>query len=452
MSVNEWVVDNAEFYNCREEFFQDGIGHLGCKRATVVDSLAKMKRKGRVSHDCLPNIDSPTKKVSSNVVNESTKNPKMGAAWGQKKGMANASLTDTRIRTLDDLVDACSIDLEVWECISFDVKCWEMGRKAKESDMTFNDGVSNGYSRDSGKIFVQPLYSVLAKFKKRREFGLKKLAAFFRNELSNLPEPSWSYEPLPAGDNVLELMMPDLHVGQQSWGLETNAGNYNVNIALDLLKKSVNHLISEAGDRVSKIAFPIGNDFFNVDNLNNTTTKGTPQDEDCRWQKSFRVGCNALIDIISELSVKYEVDVIVIPGNHDEQRSFYMGEVVAAVFRNNERVSVDNSPTNRKYRLYGATLVGYSHGDQESPKDLPMLMAHQVPELWAKSTKREWHHGHLHHEKNNEIGAVKLRHFPALVAPSAWAAKKGYVMSTRMACAMEYSDKGLSRQYNWYVE
>ena len=382
----------------------------------------------------------------------SAKPPRIGSHF-QSKGKSDASaiLTDTKIRTLEDLIEACSIDMDVWEAVSFDVKCWEMGRKAKTTKMTFVEGVASGKTEDTGKIHVQPLYSVFAKFKRRAEKTADELADYFSGLMGHLQMPTWTCKPhYVDAENTLELMIPDLHVGLYAWGESTRTGDYNVEIACELLCKAVRNMVAEAGPRIKRIAFPIGNDFFNVDSLYNTTTKGTPQDEDGAWQRSFRIGTATLVELIGELATRYEVDVMVVPGNHDVQRSFYLGEVLAAFFRNSDRVTIDNSPHSRKYRLYGCTLVGYTHGDQESPKSLPMLMAHQEPTLWAQSTYREWHHGHLHHERNNDIDGIKLRCFPALCAPSNYSSKKGYVMSVRQACAIEYSEDGPVRQYNWY--
>jgi hypothetical protein len=380
----------------------------------------------------------------------SAKPPRVGSLFSQKGHQAQAMVTDFKVRTLEDLIEACNVDMDMWECTSFDIKCWEMGRKAKNTKMTFDQGVASGTTHDTGKIHVQPLYSVVAKFKRKAERTADEVAEYFKEMLSEIEIYSWTCKKHYAeATNTLELMIPDLHLGQLSWGEETGK-DYNMEIACNLMKTAVRDLVNEAGPRIKKIAFPIGNDFFNVDNNQNQTTKGTQQDEEASWMKSFRIGYQCLIELISELSTRYEVDVMVVPGNHDEQRAFYLGEVLWAFFRNEDRVTIDNAPTSRKYRLYGCTLVGYSHGDSERPKDLPMLMAHQCPNLWAQSLYREWHHGHVHHERNIEMGAVKMRHFPALVAPDSWHTKKGYVMSVRQACAIEYSEDGPIRQYNWY--
>jgi hypothetical protein len=191
-----------------------------------------------------------------------------------------------------------------------------------------------------------------------------------------------------------------------------------------------------------------------VDNLNNTTTRGTPQDELAHWRRSYEAGSELLVEVASELSMGFEVEVIVIPGNHDKQRAFYLGDGLKKFFHNNERVSVDNDDGigGRKYRLYFNTLVGYCHGDNEKNKDLPMLMAHEAKEYWTAAVFYEWHAGHHHTDKDNEFGGVKCRYFRTLAPPSNWCKEKGYTLNVRQATAIEYTSRGPERQYNWYPE
>jgi hypothetical protein len=363
-----------------------------------------------------------------------------------------ATLSRGRVTTIDDLVEACDIDLDVWEIVSYQCKVWEMGRKAKAASLTFVDGVVSGKSEDSGGIYTKPMYSVAAKFQKRVEKTHEELVDHLREMLSDLPQREWRKPAVSDGaDDTLELMLPDIHLGLLAYHDQTEAGDYNMEIAEKLIKAAVYGLVAQSGDNIKRIVMPIGNDYLNVDNIHGTTTKGTRQDEEAPYYKSFSRGWKILAEVIETLATRYEVDVPVIPGNHDTERSYYLGEVLAAWFRDNEFVTIDNAPTTRKYRLYGVTLIGYSHGDKEPSKDLPMLMAQQRPELWARSLFREWHQGHLHHLRGTEIQGVVIRTFPSISAPSAWGAGKGHVMATRQACAVEYTMQGPVRQYNWFV-
>lgn len=67
-----------------------------------------------------------------------------------------------RIKTLDQLIKACAIDLENWKIDRYTVNKWEVGRKASTKDLTYEDGIINGSVFDNGGINVEPLYQVKA--------------------------------------------------------------------------------------------------------------------------------------------------------------------------------------------------------------------------------------------------------------------------------------------------
>ncbi len=67
-----------------------------------------------------------------------------------------------RIKTLDQLIEACSIDLTNWKIDRYTVNKWEVGRKASTKDLTYEDGIINGYVFDNGGINIEPLYQVKA--------------------------------------------------------------------------------------------------------------------------------------------------------------------------------------------------------------------------------------------------------------------------------------------------
>ena len=72
------------------------------------------------------------------------------------------------------------------------------------------------------------------------------------------------------------------------------------------------------------------------------------------------------------------VDVLIVSGNNDEERSFYLGEVLSALYSNTDRIFVDNSAKKRKYYSYGNVLLGLTHGYHEKLKELKDLMAYEV--------------------------------------------------------------------------
>ncbi len=141
-------------------------------------------------------------------------------------------------------------------------------------------------------------------------------------------------------------------------------------------------------------------------------------------------------EAVDRLRLVAPVDIMVVAGNHDRDRMFYLGDALESHYRNCANVNVDNAPSVRKYYRYGKCLLGYTHGHTRGdsmPKDLPRLMAEERPQDWAETTWREWHLGHLHRKREfswlsvDTLGEVIVRHLPSLSAVDAWAFGEGYV-------------------------
>jgi hypothetical protein len=190
---------------------------------------------------------------------------------------------------------------------------------------------------------------------------------------------------------------------------------------------------------VGRILFPIGNDFYDTDTLEMTTTHGTLQRDDPRWQMVFRMGQDFTIRTIDKLTQIAPVDVVVVPGNHDETKMFYLGAVLDAWYHSNPNVNIDNATKLRKYYQFGSNLIGLTHGYHEKYGDLQSLMAYEQPKMWAESTHREWHLGDKHHSKSmlfpvEELkNGVVVRILRSLATPSTWEYNKGFVGSLKAA-------------------
>jgi len=235
---------------------------------------------------------------------------------------------------------------------------------------------------------------------------------------------------------LYELALPDFHFGKIT-GLSIEAqGSYFYDAVMSLVKKA-------SGVKIDRFLLPIGNDFFNSDTIDYTTTKGTPQRDNCHWQKSFRIGWTTVISVVEQLKQIAPVDIVIVQGNHDQFKSFFLGDLLYAYYINDSTVSIDNSfDSPRKYYLYNDILIGYTHGDKEKIQELPLIMATEVPELWAASRFRNIHTGHLHKQEVTEIQGTSIRTLPSLVGQDEWHKQMGY-NSTRKAQAFIWGNNGL---------
>lgn len=241
-------------------------------------------------------------------------------------------------------------------------------------------------------------------------------------EKNPIPTPKFTKNPWEV---LYEISLPDFHFGKDDGStIEEQVTAYVLAIQM-LYEKG-------KGNNITKFLLPIGNDLFNSDNLNYTTTKGTNQRDITNWQSSFRLGTLAVIESVKYLLQFAPVDILVIQGNHDYQKSFYMGEVVEAYFLMNKNVNVDNNINSpRKYYEFGNCLLGFTHGDKEKPQELPLIMAVEHPLAFSRTTYKEWHIGHLHKHMHDEYQGISVKMLPSLCGQDEWHKQMGYISNRR---------------------
>jgi hypothetical protein len=216
-----------------------------------------------------------------------------------------------------------------------------------------------------------------------------------------------------------EISLPDLHYGKMHSKTLNEIESEFLQVIHNLVDQAVNL-------DIEKFILPIGNDGMNSEGMRQTTTKGTPQQDSAGWKETFRGYWNLIVRAIDYLKEIAPVDVIIISGNHDYERMFYVGDVLAGWYRNDENVVIDNSESSRKYIEYGVNMIMFTHGDKEKPNDIPLIMATEQPEMFAKTSHREAHCGHFHKEMLNEYRGVKVRFIPSICPNDEWHKLMGY--------------------------
>jgi len=358
----------------------------------------------------------------------------------------------TQKKTEEDLVKEYNIDLNKWRIKAFHIKTSQGYRKDRQVDWRVDDGkVLYGDVHDSGKMLVVTLHhSELVLERKTEEIQTRMIC---EQIIKDAAEYAPVYEkityPKKTGKMMYEIDMPDIHFGRLTWE-EESGENYDIRIAENMVTKVLEELLTYTElFPIKKILLPLGNDFYNVNSKSNTTVGGTPQQEDTRAAKTFRRGLQLAIKMIETCSQIAPVDVLIIKGNHDEERVFYLGEALHAWFHTNPQVFVDNRAVSRKYYLYGKNLLGFTHGGEFKIDKLPSIMPTEVPDLWAKSQYREWHLGHIHHKfEVNEENGVVVRFLRSLVPIDAWTFDKGFVGAQKAAESFVWDpNKGLLAQF-----
>jgi hypothetical protein len=360
--------------------------------------------------------------------------PKLGKTVTFDGRTGSAEIVSKRVLTLDDLILHTKVDTTVWEVERFVSNKYEVA--AKDA---------------AGVVSVTALYQIKAFFKKKAGASAVSALREFCESLSIPSRPRIEKTVRLAADDphLLEISLPDLHVGKLTHAPEVGE-NYDLKLSHSIAMEATANLYSKASAfPIERILLPIGNDFYNVNNALGETAGGTRQDEDGRWKKSFKAGLAIAVEQIEMLrgKVKGGIDVLIVPGNHDPERIYYMGCVLEGIYRRTSDVRINNSEPIRKYFRYGATLLGFTHGHAEKHAQLPIIMAGERSKDWFETTHREWHLGHLHHRRESrytagiENGPVVVRILPSLSTADAWHFQQGYVGAKRSAEAYLYSLK-----------
>lgn len=338
------------------------------------------------------------------------------------------TLPKTRIHTLEQLLEFCEVDLSIWEVKRFICNKWEMG-----------------YKNEKDEAEVEPLYQIKAFLERKVEViaigqDIEDLITLAK---SKLPLPPIVKKPSNARGGMLEINMTDHHFGKMSWGLETLGANYDVKIATQVFHRALDTILNRSPfASYEEIWFVVGNDLFNADDTQGRTTAGTQVESDVRHEKTYVTVRTLMVQAVEKLRQRAtKVTVVVVPGNHDHNASWHLGDSLQLYFSKYDDVEVDNRPSPRKYHVYGATLIGYSHGDKGKRTDLPLLMATEARELFGMTKFHEWHTGHTHQTRTEEKHGIRVRILPALCPPDAWHSENGFVGNLRSSEAFVWDKK-----------
>ena len=180
---------------------------------------------------------------------------------------SNAILTAencTRVKSLEDLLAACEVDLDLWDVEKYDIGTYEV----------------TGFDNDRNPVTVT-MYRTKAWLKKiNKNLNIKKIKQELIEDLRNLsPKVSKKNRKRPTDRNdlhLLEISAFDLHLGK----IGIKGDEYSLKIAEERLLSAIEHLLYRAkGFYIDKILFIVGQDLLNSDGdwPIPATTKGTPQ-------------------------------------------------------------------------------------------------------------------------------------------------------------------------------
>jgi hypothetical protein len=249
--------------------------------------------------------------------------------------------------------------------------------------------------------------------------------------------------PVAANDELLTIYpLADLHFGLYAWGQESG-DDYDVDIATDLVRKTISSLVAKSEPSRRAVILGLG-DLFHQNDQKNATPKSHHQlDVDGRWGRVFEAGARLMTDIVELVAQKHEqVDVVMLPGNHDEDASVCLRVALSLFYQNNARIKVHNKPGLHWFDRFGKCLFGATHGHTMRPDRMALMLANDRPQDWGETVHRSFYFGHIHHETAKEVGNVRVESFSTPAAKDAYAAGGGYRSGRAMSAITFHSTDG----------
>ena len=308
-------------------------------------------------------------------------------------------ISDKEIKTEEDLIAICKIDNSRWQIAKMIQNAW-----GKPEDQRFQV-----------KVWLEPV-SVVSAFKQSFEKFLsayKPLAAPIRKSVTFDKESS-----------CLVVNKQDAHLNKYD-----TKGENDIIERFKRIEDKLNRVLikSSVCNSLEKIIYILGSDQFNSE-WTSMTTKGTPQQNILPYHVSFQLICDHEVNILNLLlSYGKSVEVLYVPGNHDEYVGWHMMSWLKTYYRNVDDISIDISTDFSKYVRFNNTALMFNHGDAMKPEKLAQTFPVDFKSEWSLCDYYYIFTGDKHTELSKNIGGIKFYQIPSLSnAKSRWDEKNGY--------------------------
>ncbi|MDP9854473.1 oxidoreductase [Agrobacterium tumefaciens] len=302
--------------------------------------------------------------------------------------------------------------------------------------------IPNGHVIKGVSALVDADGRVIQQWQKTAVDAEGQLAAF-RALVDGLKEDLPRITIMPAPQHVEEdllnqFVVTDSHFGMLAHREETGA-DYDLRLAEQLLLDWFAAAVAGAPQAHTAVLAQLG-DLLHHDALESVTPAHKHVlDADSRLHKVVRVVIRTLRRVVDMLLQKHQhVHVVMASGNHDPASSVWVRELLATIYENEPRVSVDTSPMLYYAYKWGDTALFYHHGHKRGVAQVDATLAGMFREMFGASKYAFAHVGHLHSDEGRKSALMYVERHETLAAPDAYAAGGGW-LSGRSAKVITYS-------------
>lgn len=212
-------------------------------------------------------------------------------------------------------------------------------------------------------------------------------------------------------NKLLESPPVELHFGKLSCKMNTGE-NYDYKIASDRFRNIIKETVEyQQQEQCGTLLVSIGGDFFNSDNDNDMTTKGTQQHSDVRGNKMFVEGVKLWVEALRTYRNHFnKIDVQFVPGNHDSNNAFRLFVVLKYALENDEKIHFIEDYKSVQCYTFGDCMIATTHGSKNVNRTIDSIVA-EFSREYGSTKFREIHFGHLHSEMElkERVGIIPRR-------------------------------------------
>ena len=280
--------------------------------------------------------------------------------------------------------------------------------------------------------------SVFSKLKKPQDYTPEDFAKFLQEYEPKHYTTTFSSAGSDEKKTVdVEISLSDFHLAKK-----VIDGNNDIEVRKAAYMHVVQELVKNVKGvyNIDVVVLPISNDFFHTDNYQNQTTAGTPQDTIADYAQEYEHGFDLLVQAIDFLKANAEeVQVVLVQGNHDRTKSYYLAHALEVYYSKDPAVFFDRTTSLIKAVVLGNTFIGYHHGNCKL-EDLPLLFAthKEYSSYFGNAVYREVHTGDKHHYMAKEVKGVRIQQMPSLSGTDRWHSDNNFVHSIRAGLALVY--------------
>ena len=240
-----------------------------------------------------------------------------------------------------------------------------------------------------------------------------------------LPEAPTSH---PQDDELLNLyVVTDFHLGMLADADECGE-NWDTKIAEKLFVDWFGTAISLAPLAKKAVLCNLG-DLQHTDGWEALTPVSKHLlDVDTRFSKTIRSCIRMIRTVIKMLLQKYEeVHIIMADANHDAASSAWLRELLAQVYEDEKRITVDLNMDTYYCVEHGLTSLFFHHGHKKQVDNVDDVFVSKYRQVFGRSKFSYAHLGHLHSNQSKETNLMMVERHRTLCASDAYSAKGGWV-------------------------